>query len=148
MPKKKLPPKKKPQRYQTHRLIVLLGLLYIASSGFGRLSLAWNSHSILSELGFNPGPFYLGASGLSWLLLGLTGAALVLVSRIWAYRSVFGLSVFIALSYWLDRLFLTSSGTAHSNWLFALFATLLLLAYSASLMILLSKQDLPHVNNQ
>lgn len=140
--------KNKPRRYQVYRLVHLAALLYFALAGWQRLSLALTSRSMLEEVGLYPGPLYLSTSGLSWCVLGLTAAGLILVSRTWAYRTVFGLSTFFALSYWLDRLVLTRSDNAHANWPFALFATLLLLAFSASLMIVLSKQDFSHANKQ
>lgn len=147
-PHKKTSRKKPPRRYALYRLLQFAACLYIALAGWQRLSLAWTSQSLLEQIGMVPGPAYLIASGLAWGLLGLSAAGLALVTRRWAYRAVFGLSVLFALSYWLERLLLTRSDTAQANWPFALLATLLLLAYSASLMIVLSRQDRTHVDDQ
>jgi len=130
-----------PRRYQWARLLHLAGLLYLSLMGWSRLILSISDRDILLELGLVPGPFYLAISGAAWGVLGLAAAALLYVSRRWARWAVFLSGLLFALSYWLDRLFLVRTPQAQANWPFALFFTLVLLIFSASLMVLLSQAE-------
>jgi hypothetical protein len=138
---KKISRKRFGQRFPYYRSLQSAGFLYLAISGWQRLSLAWASSDLLKEVGMALSPWYLVASGLTWMLLGLCAAGLVFVMRRWAFRTVFGLGLFAALSYWLDRLLLTRSDIALANWPFAALATVALLAFNASLLTLLSNQE-------
>jgi len=130
------------------RLIYMAGLLVLALSGYGRASLAISARGLLEQAGFQPGPFFLIASGLAWSLLGLVGAGLLLVRRVWASRAVLGISLALAASYWADRLLLTRSASAQANWPFALAATLALLAFSAAWYVLQTREEPPHDRQQ
>ncbi len=81
----------------------------------------------LTQLGVQPGPFYLTVTGLLVGLLGLAGAIGIWTRSRWApvYSN---LVVFSWLTWlWIDRLLIAVSPTARSNWPFLAGASVLLL---------------------
>jgi hypothetical protein len=126
-----------PRRYRWARLLHLAGLLYLALAGWSRCILALTDFDLLAELGLTPGPLFIAVSGAAWGLLGLAAAVFLYIRRRWARVGVFLASLLFALSYWLDRIFLVQAPQAQANWPFALFLTLILLVFSASLMVLM-----------
>jgi hypothetical protein len=133
-----------PRRYRWARVIHLAGLLYLSLMGWSRMILALADRSLLMEVGVFPGPDYLAVSGAVWGLLGLAAVVLLYVPRRWARMAVFAAGLLFALSYWLDRLILVRTPQAQANWPFALSFTLVLLVFSASLMVLLSQSEVPY----
>jgi hypothetical protein len=130
-----------PRRYRWARVIHLAGLLYLSLMGWSRMILALADRGLLMEIGVSPGPDYLAVGGAVWGLLGIAAAVLLYVPRRWARLAVFASGVLFALSYWLDRLILVRAPQAQANWPFALSFTLVLLVFSASLMVLLSQSE-------
>jgi len=120
-----------PYRGRWRRLILAVLLLYLCALGWGRLQQSLVTWDLLVQFGARPGPLYLALSGAAWGVLGLAGAALLLVRRAWAPRLLLALALVIALSYWADLLLLTRSAEALVSWPFALLLTLLGLLFTA-----------------
>ena len=113
------------------RWVLWLGFAYIAVTGWVRLAAAITGWYWLNFTKMNPGPLYLAITGGLWGLTAL--AALIwLVLRRPGYRLV-GMSaaLFFALTYWIDRLFISTHPGGTGNTPFAILLTLLLLAYVA-----------------
>ena len=141
MVKKKTSPLKLPWRCRFYLVLHLLGLAGLSYLGWARLVLALGARDLLSQAGFQPDPLVLGLGGGLWGLLGLAEIGLLFVRRPWARGLVVGLSGVLGLSYWLDRLLFSRGTGALANWPFAALATLVLLAFSASLMLVLRRWD-------
>jgi hypothetical protein len=131
-------------RYRSARLLCFAGLLYLSLAGWSRMILALTDYDLLRELQVQPDPLYLVVGGAVWGLLGLAAAVLLFVRRRWARWSVFAISVFFALSYWLDRILLVRAPQAQANWLFALMFTLALLAFSGCVLYLIDQWEISH----
>ncbi len=125
-------------------MVHLAGLLYLSLMGWSRMILALADRGLLLEAGLTPGPDYLVIGGALWGLLGLAAAVLLYIPRRWARLAVFVSGLLFALSYWADRLIFVRVPQAQANWPFALFFSLVLLLFSASLMVLLSQWEVPH----
>jgi len=141
MPRKKAPPPKFPVRYRAYQVLHLLILAYISFLGWSRLALALSGRDLLVQLGARPDPILVGAGGGLWGLLGLGGIGLLFVRQTWARALTAGISAVLALTYWLDSLLLTRSPGAMANWPFAALITLVMLAFSVSLMVVLHQWD-------
>ena len=141
MPRKKAPPPKFPVRYRAYLILHALILAYVSFLGWSRLALALSGRDLLMQLGVRPDPILLGIGGGLWGLLGLGGIGLRFLRRTWSRALTAAFSVVLALTYWLDRLLLTRSPGAEANWPFAAIITLVLLAFSASLMVVLHLWD-------
>jgi hypothetical protein len=139
--KKNAPPPKFPRRYALYRLLHLVVLLYLSFAGWSRFALAFGLRSLLESIQVNPGPVYLALGGALWGLLGLGGAALLFVRKLWARLAVFGIALIFAISYWIDRLLFIRSADMQANWPYALVLTVILLAFSASLVIVLLRWE-------
>lgn len=133
-----------PTRYRLARMLHLAALLYLALMGWSRLILALGDWALLAELKLTPGPGYLAAGGALWGLLGFAAAALLYTPRSWARAAVFAAGAVFAASYWADRLLLARVPQVQANWPFALFMTLTLLVFSASLLYLLDQWEKQH----
>ena len=129
------------------RALHLLILLYLSIAGWSRMVLALGTRSLLEQVGAAPDPVSFAAGGALWGILGLAGAILLFVRRPAARWALFGLELFLALTYWLDRLVFTRSAAALANWPFALLATILLLLFSGSLLNSLHRWEADHVRN-
>ena len=147
MPKRSLARREMPGTLRIARTLHLLILLYISFAGWSRLALALGSRSLLEQVGIAPGPAYLAVGGGVWGLLGLAGAGLLYMRRAAARWAVLVLALFLALTYWLDRIIFTRAAAAMANWPFALLATILLLLFSGSLMLNLHRWEAAHVRN-
>ncbi len=107
------------------------GFAYVALSGWVRLVTAITDWYWLNFAQIKPGPLYLAITGGLWGLAGM--AALVwMILRLPGYRLVgLGAALFMALTYWIDRLFISTNPAGAGNTPFAILLTLLLLAYTA-----------------
>jgi hypothetical protein len=139
--KKPAPPPKFPRRYALYRLMHVVVLLYLSFAGWSRFALAFGLRSLLESIQVSPGPVYLALGGALWGLLGLAGAAFLFMRKLWTRLAVFGVSLVFAISFWADRLFFVRSADLQANWPFALVMTIILLAFSASLVIVLLRWE-------
>jgi hypothetical protein len=112
----------------------LIGLAFLCASILGWLRLIQTLHdwSILVQLGAVPGPFYVAVSGAVWGLAGLPAAWGVWRRTSWSSLTGLGVGLFLAVSFWADRLAF-SSQSGFQNWPFALGVTLLWLVILFSL---------------
>ena len=109
---------------------LMLGLLWASLAGWARLVISLRDWYWYDRFGLQPGPGYLAVSGAVWGLVGL--AALLWLGQrargyTWAGRSAV---VFLALTYWGDRLAFSRPDGAWVNLPFAVVFTLLALAYA------------------
>ena len=119
-------------RANLRRYWLAWGLFLVFSAvGFMRALDAWTDWSWLSLAGVQPGPLYFIVIGLLWGVVSL-GAAVWLLFGLPRSRQV-GLSaaLFMALTFWLDRLLFSRAPGSGGNTPFALLATLLLLGLAA-----------------
>ena len=79
----------------------------------------------------SPGPLYLAITGGLWGIVALAALLWIVLRRPW-YRLV-GISaaLFFAITYWIDRLFISTHPGGAGNTPFAILLTLILLAYVA-----------------
>ena len=147
MAKKASPRTKIPDYIRFARALHLMVLLYVSFAGWSRLVLALGNRMLLEQVGVSPGPAYLAAGGGLWGLFGLAAAGLLYNQRPMARWFLFGLELFLALTYWHDRLVFTRSAAALANWPFALLATILLLLFSGSLLNYLYRWEAVYVRN-
>lgn len=120
----------RPSRWRSlQRAVLWLGFACIATAGWVRLVTAVNNWYWLDFAKLNPGPLYLAITGGLWGVTALA-ALLWMVPRRPGSRIV-GLSaaVFFALTYWIDRLFISTHPEGAGNTPFAIFLTIFLLAY-------------------
>jgi len=102
----------------------LLGLYGWVCMGYAITHWYWLNYS-----GIHPGPLYLAVTGGVWGLVCTFSLVWIALRRPW-YRLVgLGAALFLALTYWIDRLFIITNPGGSSNTLFATLFTLLLLAY-------------------
>jgi hypothetical protein len=112
---------------------ILLGIVLSFSAWNGlRLAQALRSWEILDEYGARNGPAYLATSGAAWLIAGLVLAWGLHRGVAWSRRMAFLAAAGYAAWVWFDRLIVQQS---RSNGPFAVFATLLLLAFTALLLL-------------
>lgn len=140
-PKKPSPSSRLPRRYTVYRTLNLVGLIYISLAGWARMGLAVGMRGLLAEIQTSPGPLYMGLGGALWGLLGLGGGVLLFLRGRMARLAGVACALVLALSYWIDRLFFVRSADAQANWPFALALTLVLLAYSTSLALVLNRWE-------
>lgn len=81
---------------------------------------------------FNASPFYIAISGFCWLLIALILAFGIWLGKPWAWiGTIFGLLIYF-IWYWFDRIFMQMP---HSNWVYALIFSILLLAIAAIIIL-------------
>jgi hypothetical protein len=113
------------------RWFLWFGFALFALFGWVRMLYAILDWYWLDFSGIRPGPLYLVITGGLWGLVALAALIWIVLRRPW-YRLVgLGAALFLALTYWIDRLFISTSPGGSSNTLFAALLTLLLLAYVA-----------------
>jgi hypothetical protein len=105
--------------------VVMVGFAFLSLSGWARLVISMQSWYWLNRAGVDPGPAYLAVSGALWGLAGMAA-----FWWIWTQRRGYPLAgaaaaLFLALTYWFDRLVFSRPDGADVNFPFALAATLL-----------------------
>jgi hypothetical protein len=112
------------------RWFLWLGFVFFALNGWVRMGYAILNWYWLSFSAIQPGPLYLAITGGLWGLVGLIALAWTVLRWPW-YRLVGQCAaLLLAITYWIDRLFIATSPEG-SNTLFAVLLTILLLAYAA-----------------
>ncbi len=115
--------------------LTLLFLLILLITGLQAVrlitSIAWRN--TLELYAPNPGPFYIGASGAFWLLTGLFLLWSIWSGARWNRAAILLASGLYAAWVWADRLFVQAQMRA--NWPFDLAVTILLLAYTAAVVL-------------
>jgi hypothetical protein len=111
--------------------LLITAFALIALSGWQRLAVSLSGWDWLVQAGLTPGPLYLAITGGLWGLAGLLAAAwLLLHGR--AFRWVcLGISLFLFVSYWIDRLVVSRADGLGANLVFAVLASLFGLAFAA-----------------
>lgn len=109
--------------------ILILMMAIMAVAGFSRAGLAMRDAALLNEIGIQPGPVYLMATGILSGMFFLTSTLALLLRQCWASDFTRVGVVVYALWSWIDRLALTHASDAQANFPFSLAATLILLAY-------------------
>lgn len=116
-----------------------VGLLIVAYalfslSGWVRLAESILDWHWLTFAGVWPGPLYLALTGGLWGLAGLLGAVWLWQRRSgWRWAGM-GVALFLALTYWLDKLLVAHLDTYGGNTLFAGLYSLLGLAFAAAVL--------------
>ncbi len=107
--------------------IIILEIIALGSSAWNglRLSEAFFFWKTLTKFGASPQ--YIAISGGIWFISGITLATGIWLRKTWAWAGTIGCMAGYSVWYWLDRLFLQ---VPHSNWLFALTFTVLMLLIS------------------
>lgn len=99
------------------------GFALFAVSGWLRLAYSALNWEWLRFAGVQPGPLYISITGGLWGLVGTAAVFWLLLHRP-CYRLVgLGAALFIALTFWLDRLLMNRAPGSQDNLLFAGLAT-------------------------
>ena len=112
-------------------LFLLILLLTIWEAIRFVTSIAWRG--ALELYAPNPGPFYIGATGAFWMLAGLFLLWSVWVGVRWNRAAILIASGLYAAWVWADRLFVQAQ--VRANWPFDLAVTIILLAYTAAVVL-------------
>ncbi len=110
-------------------LLILLGTAWQAVRFV--TSIAW--YDTLELYAPNPGPIYIGATGVVWMLAGLFLLWSFWIGARWNRAAILIASGLYAAWAWADRLFVQTRMRA--NWPFDLAATIILLAYTAAVVL-------------
>lgn len=109
--------------------VLLAAFFLISLSGWTRMLYSILNWYWLDYAGIKPGPLYQAVTGGMWGLAGL-------VALTWLWRRLPGsrlagsaAAVFLALTYWVDRLVITNSGAGGQNIIFAAAVTIIGLGY-------------------
>lgn len=105
-------------------------LFGLTTAGWARLWVSIQDWYWLGQAGVIPGPGYLAVSGGLWGLAGLAGILWLWQRRPGYAKAGYGLILFFAASYWLDRLIFSRSDGAWVNWPFSAAVTILGLVYA------------------
>lgn len=108
--------------------MVWLSFAVLSVAGWMRMIDSITDWYWLDLAGVWPGPNYLAGSGGLWGAAGLVAAVWLLVRYSSGRVAATFIALGIALTYWIDRLFIGQAPQAGSNGLFALLVTLLWLA--------------------
>ena len=109
--------------------LLLAGYLWVSLAGWARLVISLRDSYWYERFGLYPGLAYLVVSGAVWGVVGL--AAFVWIMRGWRGYPVAGMAaaLFLAVTYWGDRLAFSRPDGVWINGPFSAAATLLVLAY-------------------
>lgn len=80
----------------------------------------------LEEFASRPGALYIGGTGAFFAVLGLGSLWSLFRDKTWSQKLIVTTALVYSAWYWADRLLLQQE---HTNWLFALVANLLVLAF-------------------
>ncbi len=122
----------RPVRYHRtlgYRLLVY-GLVLFGIMGWLRVGQTIGLWQMLTAVDVWPGPVYLAVSGTLWGLAGFVAAVGLWFRFRWSRAFAIAAALFIAVSYWVDRLFVVRSSAARVTMPFAAALTLALLAYT------------------
>ena len=111
-----------------HFWLVWLSFALLSAAGWMRMVDSITDQYWLNLAGVVPGPVYLAITGALWGLMGLVAAFWLLVRPASGRAAASIIAAGIALTYWLDRLFVDQAPLAGSNAPFALLLTLFWLA--------------------
>ena len=109
--------------------VVFFGYALISIAGWVRMIGALVDWDWLSFAGVWPGPLYLAATGGLWGVAGMAAVIWLWLRREWARKAAFGVALFLAITFWADRLLTTSLNPYGNNNLFAAIMTLLGLVF-------------------
>ncbi len=113
-------------------LLFLLILLLTVGQGIRFItSIAWRD--TLELYAPNPGPLYIGATGVVWTLVGLFLMWSIWVGVRWNRIAILIASGLYAAWVWADRLFIQTQMRA--NWPFDLAVTIILLAFTVAVVL-------------
>ncbi len=122
------PIKRRAYRPFGYRLLIY-GLVVLAVMGWLRVGQTIALWLMLTAVNVWPGPIYLVFSGSMWGVTGLVAAIGLWVHFRWARTFTIATALFMAASYWIDRLLIVRSTAARANLPFAVLMTILLLVY-------------------
>lgn len=105
--------------------LLFLSYVLVSIAGWMRLIETILEWRWLVYGGVWPGPLYIAAMGGLWGLAGLLGAVAVWLRRPGMRMAAFGVALFLALTYWTDRLLVVSLNQYGNNLFFAAGLTLL-----------------------
>ena len=111
-----------------HFWMTWLSFALLSAAGWMRMVDSITDRYWLNLAGVAPGPGYLAITGALWGLAGLAAAVWLLVRPTSGRAAASIIALGVALSYWIDRLFIDQAPLAGSNAPFALLLTLLWLA--------------------
>ncbi len=121
----------RPPRRRTFSVRLLAyGLLFFGVMGWLRVGQTIPLWAVLQALGVWPGPLYLAVSGALWGTFSTVAAVGLWLGLRWSRKFTIFTGLFIAVTYWIDRLFLARSSAARAPLPFALILTIVLLVYA------------------
>jgi hypothetical protein len=103
---------------------------------------AWNLVRLATSIGWRvtletyapwPGPFYIGLTGAIWTLTGLFLFWSFVVSARWTRIALLIGGFVYAVWFWVDRLFIQPQ--VQANWPFILLTTIILLGFTAAVVL-------------
>jgi hypothetical protein len=111
--------------------VTLLLWLVLSLSAWGavRLFAALRWWNVLNEFGARLSPSYLFLTGAGWIVAGGVLLWSLFSAKLWTYRVILIAVCLWLVEYWVERIFFESS---RANLLFALFASILLIAVTFS----------------
>lgn len=94
-------------------------------------SIAWRD--TLATYAPHPGPVYIGITGAIWVLSGFFLLWCMLRGKKWTHLALIVSTCVYTLWFWFDRLFIQTE--LRANWLFALIANILILAFIGAVIL-------------
>ena len=121
---------KAPRRSRSFLFWLTVALfLWFSLIGWLRLQQSIVQWHWLQSIGISPGPIYIAISGGLWGIAGLVSAIALWLRLAWGRLTAQISAIFLATSYWADRLVLSRSGDNQSNVVFALIVSFVALGF-------------------
>ena len=110
--------------------VLIFGYALISIAGWVRMVQTFIDWDWLNAAHVWPGPFYLAATGALWGVAGMVVVIWLWLRRKGARQAAFGIALFLALTFWADRLLLLGMNPYGGNNLFAAGVTLIGLIFT------------------
>ena len=114
--------------------VLFFGYALISITGWVRMIQTFIDWGWLLYAQVWPGPFYLAATGALWGVVAMVAVIWLWLRRRGARLAAFGTALFLALTYWDDRLLVFALNQYGANTLFAVGLTLIGLVFAGAVL--------------
>lgn len=114
--------------------LLFFGYALISIAGWVRMIQTFIDWNWLRDAQVWPGPWYLAATGALWGVVAMVAVIWLWLRRSDARLAAFVTALFLALSYWTDRLLVFTLNQYGANTLFAAAVTLAGLAFATAVL--------------